>query len=424
MLLGAPVQPSKEQSDEVSRLMPPWWTNPFLYCLFFLLPFFLVTVWLAGPYMILLGQKVDNMTFDNVLLGLGSIAMFMLGASPFCFRQEPCRTAELSMPSVNRALKFMGTLSLVCNLIYFAPLAFHPALIVSFLSGGASAMYEVRDTLGQIPGITSFISACLPFFALYSAMIINKNKKEISRYNRRLFGILFAFIALRAIAGSERLALIEACVAYGIPRAVFVWEKSRFRTTMPFIGVVGVFSFFCIGEFFRSWQYYQKYYASFWEFITVRFFGYFATSINNGAGVITHYAPLDMPGQTIDGFYALLRIVGIDYVPGRKLLQNYLLTYSTPEFNSPGGLYVPYMDYGVILGLFVFVIMGVLTGLLYVKFLKKKPIGLLLYPPWFLGLLDIIRGWIWGNSRFVPVLIVSVFSLTILHIKRTDTNKA
>jgi oligosaccharide repeat unit polymerase len=320
-------------------------------------------------------------------------------------------------------LTFMGWLSLGCNLIFFAPIAFSPDIVVSFLTGGSGASKQLRQSFQQLPGITSFISACLPFFALYSATTIGDKAGGISRANHRLFTILFLFVAARALLGSERLALVEACVAYGIPRAAFVWRPGWFRTSMPFVGLGGVFALFSVGEYFRSWQFYKDYYDSYYDFVTVRFFGYFATSLNNGAGVVTFFPPLGMPGQTATGFYSLLRIIGIAYAPGVDVLNNYLNRYATPEFNTPGGLYVPYMDYGIVIGLFVFVVMGIITGWLYRQFISRKPIGLLLYPSWFLALLDIIRTWIWGGNRFVPVIIVTLLAAMILQVKNAPQGK-
>lgn len=417
--MGQIIKKKKVEKKTHANYAPPWWVNPFFYISFFLLPFFLITVYSAGPYMHKLGQSVNNLTTDNIVLGGLSIAMLALGTLPFALsKQTKIKQPQLDLVSVNKALVTMGLISLFCNLIFFFPLFLRPDLFISLLTGSSSAMYEIRRTAGQIPGITSFISACLPFFALYSFMRIEVGTKKLWAINRKLLIILFVFVAMRAIFSSERLALVEAAVAFGVPYIAFSWRPSFARMMVPFAGLAGVFSLFCIGEYFRSWQFYQDKYDSFWEFITVRFFGYFATSLNNGAGVISNYPEVGMPAHTASGVYKLFAIFGENYNPGIKQLQEYLSRFATPEFNNPGGLYIPYMDYGIVGGAIFCLVMGAVTGGLFVLFRNKRSLGLLLYPSWFLALLDIIRVWIWGNSRFVPVILIALLAYIIVSYKK------
>lgn len=386
----------------------PWWVNPFLYCLLFLFPFFILSIFTSHSYMYRLGQKVNNLTFDNILLGALSIAVFMLGALPFTYRARIAdwSVAMMSSFAVNRALALTGTLSAACYLIYFSSLIMNPGLVLEFFSGGAQSMYKIRAAMEQIPGVTSFMQADLPFFSLFSISTMAASGVVVSKQNRRLFYALAFFVCARGIMGSERLAIVEAAVAYAVPRAAFAWRPSLLRTSLPYLGIAGVFVLFCVGEYFRSWQFYKVYHASFWEFIIIRFFGYFSTSINNGAGIVSYYPPHYFPAETADGIYRLIRIFTDITNPGDELVMQYLRTFATPEFNNQGGLYVPYMDYGIVGGALCFLVFGALTGYLFRRFLALSPLALLLYPAWYLAMLDLIRVWIWGSSRFVPVLLV------------------
>lgn len=386
----------------------PWWVNPFLFCLLFLLPFFLLSIFTSHSYMFQLGQKTNNLTAENVLLGAASIVVFMVGAFPFTYRAKPAEWSAAMMSSfaVNRALMLTGLLSAACYLVYFSSIIANPGLVVEFFSGGAASMYKIRAAMEQIPGVTSFMQADLPFFSLYSVATMAASGTSVSKLNRRLFIVLMMFVCARGIMGSERLAIVEAAVAYAVPRAAFAWRPSLLRTSLPYLGIVGVFALFCVGEYFRSWQFYKAYQSDFWEFIVVRFFGYFSTSINNGAGIVSHYPPHYMPAETADGIYRLIRIFTDISNPGDALVMQYLRTFATPEFNNQGGLYVPYMDYGIVGGLVCFLLFGGLTGYLFRRFLGLGALALLLYPTWYLAMLDLIRVWIWGSSRFVPVLLV------------------
>lgn len=425
MLLNAvPKSAKKTKVVENTSFAPPWWVNPFSYCLYILLPLFIVTIITASPYMDKLGQRVNNMSVGNTFIGLLSIIVYMTGCamtgkSP---KTNPANATDLSIPSVNLALGLMGSIALLCGAIYFIPLLMNPMALIKFFIGDTAAMYEIRQQIGKIPGITSFMAAGLPFISLYSAVTLDKNVK-IKRLNRIFFILLFVMYGARAVIASERLALIEGMVAYGVPRAAFVWRPGPFRTYLPLIGFVGIFLLFCLGEYFRSWQYYKRFFDSYWNFISVRFFGYFITSINNGAGMITYYPPVGLPLQTVTGFYSLLRVFGLDLMPDNNNYATYLERYSTPEFNNPGGLYVPYMDFGILGGLVVFFLMGCITGTLFKLFMKRRPLGLLLYAPWYCALLDIMRQWIWGNSRFVPVLITAIgVSLIVYAIPKVKPN--
>lgn len=419
----------RRPADGEGKAGAPWWVNPFLYCVLFLLPFFLLSIFTSHSYMYKLGQKVNNLTPENITLGVCSIVLFMVGAFPFTYRARRASAPAEMMSSftVNRALMLTGYLSVICYLIYFSSLIMHPELILQFFSGGVQSMYTIRKAMAQIPGVTSFMQADLPFFSLFSIATMAISGVEVSKQNRRLFIVLLVFVAARGVMGSERLAIVEAAVAYAVPRATFAWRPGLLRTSLPYLGIVGVFILFCIGEYFRSWQFYQAYHSSFWEFIVIRFFGYFSTSINNGAGIVSHYPPLYFPAETADGVYRLVRIFTAAPNPADEMVSQYLRMFATEEFNNEGGLYVPYMDYGIVGGALCFLIFGAITGALFRRFLGLTPLALLLYPTWYLAMLDLIRVWIWGSSRFVPVLLVCFGVALILHYSsapQTRTGRA
>ena len=418
MLLNA--KPKEEEVVDLSELKAdsPWWLSPPLHFLFFLLPFFLITIAVSGPYMIKLGQKINNITPENIAIGILSIAMLTLGASLFSFiksgQKEP---VAYDASSVEKILSFLGVLSIAANTIYFFPLLFHPGVILSFFSGNVSAMYEMRATLEQIPGITSFMTASMPFFSLYSFVTISKTGYKVSKLNRKMFYIMLFFAAARAIVGSQRLALVIAIMAYLAPRIVFVWKRGVVRFLTPFAGILGVFVLFAFGEYFRSWQFYKLRYENFWEFISVRFLGYFSTAINTGSGVISNYEPYGYPYYTANWLVKLLRIFNIEFSERGSIVQDYLNRYTTPEFNNPGGLYIPYMDYGIIGGAAFFLLAGLFTGWLFYKFIRKDPIGILLFPSWFVGGLNLIRGILWTWSGYTPIIVLSIICAFLL--KRT-----
>ncbi len=419
MLLDVDAREVQEINLSEAKADPPWWLTPPLYFLFFLLPFFAVTIVVSQPYMIKLGQKVNNITFENVMVGLLSIAMLTLGASLFSFfaRKEKI-TVTYDAISVEKVLFVLGGLSFAANAFYLSPLLLHPGLLVSFLSGNASAMFEMRQTFASVPGVTSFVTACMPFFSLYSVVTLPNSGYTVSKGNKRLFYALFVLTFMRAILSSQRLALLIAALAYLIPRIVFVWKRSALRFFLPFAGIFGVFGLFSFGEYFRSWQYYKSFYDSYFEFVSVRFLGYFSTAINTGSGVITYYEPMGFPYYTANWFARLIRIFGFDYTKTKSIVDDYLARYADPEFNNPGGLYVPYFDYGILGGVIFFFLAGLFTGWLFYKFIRREPIGILLFPCWFVGCLDLTRVMLWVWSGFTPIIVLSFVAALFLRKNR------
>lgn len=420
MLLDVEEKKVKEINLSEVKADPPWWLTPPLYFLFFLLPFFSVTIIVSQPYMIRLGQKVNNINFENVMIALLSIAMLTLGASLFSFlaRKEKV-TVIYEAANVEKVLFVLGGLSFVTNVFYLSPLLLHPGLLLSFLFGGSeTAMFEMRQTFASIPGFTSFVTACMPFFSLYSFVTLPNSGYTVSKGNKRLFYALFVLTFMRAILSSQRLAFLIAVLAYLIPRMAFVWKRSALRSCLPFIGISGVFCLFAFGEYFRSWQYYKNFYDNYFEFVSVRFLGYFSTAVNTGSGVLTYYEPMGIPYYTANWFSRMIRIFGFDYTEKMSIVDDYLVRYATPEFNNPGGLYVPYFDYGILGGAVFFFLTGLFTGWLFYKFLRREPIGIFLFPCWFVGCLDLTRVMLWVWSGFTPIIVLSFIAAFFLRKNR------
>jgi hypothetical protein len=86
-----------------------------------------------------------------------------------------------------------------------------------------------------------------------------------------------------------------------------------------------------------------------------------------------------------------------------------LNNYASVEFNNPGGVFMPYCDYGLILGTFCWLILGLVSGGLMRGFIYRTPFGLVLYPVWYFGVLEVLRVFYWGDSRFFPVIVASFF---------------
>ena len=91
---------------------------------------------------------------------------------------------------------------------------------------------------------------------------------------------------LRNVVWGERIAMIETLV----PLAIVFLRKPRrplLTALAPVFAVVGLFLFFAVFEYFRSWSAYYKFqYDSYWIFVLSRLSGYYITALDNGAAMI------------------------------------------------------------------------------------------------------------------------------------------
>ena len=174
--------------------------------------------------------------------------------------------------------------------------------------------------------------------------------------------------------------------------------------------VFGIFSLF---EYTRSWTFYSKQYdGNFLSFAAQRFFGYYATAYNNGYLLVTYATPIGRwPSGTWAAFWSAPGISQIDllfrlsgYDPDR-LYDSALRLHGNPEFNNPSGIAQAVADYGEAGAAVYFLVVGIAFGILYAAFVASRPIGLLLYPVAFLGMLEIPRYMYWAEGRAVPALL-------------------
>jgi hypothetical protein len=224
-----------------------------------------------------------------------------------------------------------------------------------------------------------------------------------------LWWTILGFVAARAVLSGERLALLEALAAIFIVPIAFTWARSFWRTVAPYLGIVVIFIGFAAAEYIRSWQYYKQFYDTYYEFITVRFIGYFSTSVNNGAGTYLMYAADNPEPDIMVGW--VTRFPGLtSYFSGDEpsLLHRYLATWASPEFNNPGGLYAAFLDFPFLTGTVVMVGLGFVIGVTYQSFLRRRIFGMVLYPLLFLGITDLIRIVYMTDTRSFPIFVGTI----------------
>jgi oligosaccharide repeat unit polymerase len=296
-------------------------------------------------------------------------------------------------------------------------------LLKSVFTRGA-VIYTLRDPLKTLPGITTLTQLGIAAVVLGSLIGANVGWRIV----RRKLAILVLLAFVRALLYSERLAFLELAVPFMVLWLAesASWKRSRVLRTLiriaPVLGAAAVYMVFTGFETVRSWSiYYSSRESSLFVFGFWRLVGYYVTSINNSAYLLSSFHhPLGGPYFSLSFLwnFPVLNVLVKDLFSWVHL--NYsgymdLLAFgANPEFNNPGGLLSPVIDFGVLGGLAYWVVAGLATGYLYSLYIRKHPFGMCIYPVVYLTLTEVPRYLYWGEGRAFPALAYLVLSVTVL----------
>jgi hypothetical protein len=297
-----------------------------------------------------------------------------------------------------------------------------PADLVGALTAQSNYSGALRAGFAPVTGLTTLTQLGIAYVVLGGLLLL---AGERGRVPRRLAVVLLLGL-FRAFFLTERLAVLELVLPLVALAAVHARRRGGRRAlldlapvaALPLLAVVfGAF------EYSRSWVFFRsRTTATFPEFVLDRLAGYYATAYNNGAIGLEHAGhPGRLPYSSIEAFWTApgveqlglyQRLTGVDPTVAYTTM---LAQYGSPEFNNPGGLSLPLVDFGVPGGLVAFLLLGLLIGLLWTWFQDGAPYGLLLYPVAFTGLLELPRYLYVTQGRLVP----PVFALLVVaHLMR------
>ena len=300
-----------------------------------------------------------------------------------------------------------------------------PAQLIGALTAQSNYGDVFRTAFAPVTGITTLTQLGIAYVVLGALLLSAGPAHEHGTVRRRLAVVLLLGL-LRAFYLTERLALLELVVPLVAVTAVRARRRGGSRraldltpaVALPLLAVVfGAF------EYSRSWVFFRtRTTSSFPHFVLDRLAGYYATAYNNGAIALDHAAfPGRLPYSSIEGFWTAPGVQSLhlyQHLTGVDPLAAYaglLQQYGTPEFNNPGGLSVPLVDFGVPVGLLVLLLLGLLVGALWVTFQDSSPHGLLLYPVAFTGVLELPRYLYFTQGRVVPPVLAL---LVVAHLLR------
>jgi hypothetical protein len=294
---------------------------------------------------------------------------------------------------------------------------------------------HLKSQFVTIPGVTTLTQLGMPFVVLAVLLLLHG---RAGFKLRRMLVLVLMLAAVRSYLVSERLASLELIIPIAVLLAAHSAGSTNVRARaltkgaplilLPLL-VVGFGAF----EYSRSWTFYStRTTQSYPEFTLKRIAGYYVTAYNNSEISLEHQTfPDRLPYSTLAAvweaplvkqadLYATLSRSSPAPAPDAgnyvlDLSNDILVQQGNPEFNSPGGLGVPFVDYGLIGGFIFLFGTGLALGLAYRGFVDSHPLAVLLYPLLATGVFELPRYLYWNQGRATPAFIAVLVVALRLH---------
>ncbi|MDH6180224.1 positive regulator of sigma E activity [Microbacteriaceae bacterium SG_E_30_P1] len=300
-------------------------------------------------------------------------------------------------------------------------------IIIDLVEGEASAPYRLKEFyLDPVSGVTTWTQ-----LAIVVGPLAVLRGKLTGRSPVPLVVALLVVAAARALLFSERLALLEVFVSVAIAWLVFrdkppFFFRSTSAVLLSYASLwVGLIVFFGVFEYTRSWLHYYagRFDGGIVDFAWQRLLGYYATAINNAA----------LQGQIADSDFSFAFLLQGDLYatllgPAGEDASRFatsLQTLSNPEFSNVSGLLVPGNALGSLGGLVFWVISAAVIGIVAILASRGKLLAILAYCTVGIGVLEIVRLFYYGTSRYLAVVIcllalaLTYFIVTRAHAQET-----
>ncbi|MCZ8379295.1 O-antigen ligase [Mycobacterium sp. CPCC 205372] len=359
-----------------------------------------------------------SVTIETLLLfGCGAMALAFgaLAAITLAPASRPLDApwpalGERSVSALRRCSSVLAALTLIGYAGFAVMIARSGITIPQLLSGDPS----VKTAIGTIPGVTTLTQFGVAAMVAASLLLAQR----FSRFELAKLLIIVGLAVVRAFVNSERLAVMELVVpivvVFAAKLAAAPGVRRRLAQLIPAVFLVLVVVLFGVFEFFRSWGFYRAHTSdSFIEFTLNRIAGYYATAMNNGHLNIEHLQwPKRLPYDTVEAVWSAPGVEAMRLYerlgghpppntrdPADSLYVSVLSKFGNPEFNSESGYSGPFVDYGSVGGIIFFLVVGLAAGLIYRGFCQGAVFGLVLYPVFFIGLLELPRYMYWSYGR-------------------------
>lgn len=413
----------------------PWWCSPAGLAFGFLLPVMGV-IYLGGE------SGASGLTIRGVrylnehFLLLGALLIISLALPAWLGAQiQLSRTRqEPNYADWDVAVQFVAGIAVFAYLIWFKDIFFSPATLFGVLTGSVKLS---RSEIGLTPGLTSLANMAPAFYSIYAYRLLKNASCRVPRALHIWFGVLLSLTLFRVYVWSERLALIELLIPFGLAMGWWVANRrsARFwsivRVFGPFAALPFIILFFGASEYFRSWTsdtYRGK--MDFWDFVIGRLASYYYTALNNGAGMV-----VILPNATFEFEFLLEWLHKAPFGLGKPFSEYvgwqesrffwYLHSYQDPEFNSPSAIYAVLNDMGLYGGIGYFMLEGLIAGLAFRAYRRGGLAGVLIFPLFFISLAEIYRYTYLGQPRaFTWVLAMILVAVLVVMVSTVRKARA
>jgi hypothetical protein len=408
-----------------------WWFKPHVVTGVWAIPLLLIATLIPHEWYLDIPGTPKYMNIENFAVGLGGLLFFIggawLGARPFSrFGAVHASSLPLSVSETTYRLAMNAVLlvTFVAYVIWLKSYLANPSLIIPILLGEPGAAYDARDVAERVPGITSFTNAA-PLYVILYALFSKVTGAPLRVWDKLAMGLLVFLTVVRVFIYSERLALMWVAVPFVLAALGSAGKRRQLVAVLPVILAVLTVLLFAINEYFRSWiNFYENRWDSYWGFVLSRLSAYYMVAFNNGAGMFEKYDTLYIPVATAQWFWQLpipflpegmLGLFNIEqYYPHAEFLRS----FANPEFNNVA-LFFPFLEFGIVGGTGIWGILGWFSGRLYYGFTEGTAVGLLLYPSWYVCVLEIPRVFAFPSTRFFVLFMVTLGVIWIFSRQRS-----
>lgn len=424
----------RDPADRELHLRWPWWIHPAWAFALLTGSMAIVSVTLpAGAFSEWRAPKFLDEELSLTLIAL--MLVFFIGI--VVGSGAAARGGSVTMRFSSRQVSYLRR---AYRLLFLLTLLGYGLWVISALSQGVTAQ-DLSDVLGRSEGaIGALKENSRPIGGLTTAtqfgpvalalgIILNKMGEA-----GRVYWVIVALAAFRAMFYAERLALIEVLIPVLVLGAMTTYGTTKRASLIriaPIVAAPLVWGLFALFEYSRSWIYYERLTPlPFHEWVTLRLIGYYVTSFNNSALLVQAVDEAKAtPYFAIDGFWnfpltaAIMPHPGIQGLTATEWWQYTLQLNANPEFNNSGSFLAAYGEFGMAWAILFWLAIGLVVGVVFSQMTKGRLPALLAVSTLFVGLLELSRFTYWTQGRAFPVLL-AVVVIAVTFPKSRENNAA
>lgn len=399
-----------------------WWANPLSPVLLLLVPALLAS-WAVPEHAYLEHWRTPKyLEFGGVVRSLVAMLLIAVGALivtrgrlGLAVRDEWPSLSPVARQVLRRAFFVLFRISCAAYVVWVLVAiqrGLRPASLLDALQEQNTFSGELKAQFQTVTGVTT-LTQCAIAAVVIAALLGNEADRAIKRRVALLVGLAVA----RGFFLAERLAVIELALPWLVVRSGALAATGRRRTGRwivrfgPALAIPLLLGAFSLFEYSRSWTFARtRTDDTFLEHSAYRLAGYYATSINNGE---LNRQTIDrterLPYFTVEFLWdapGVSSVLDYEQLSGVEPGSDAVARLANPEFNSPGGISGPFVDFGDAGGFAYYALVGLVLGGLYRSFAASRLLGLLLYPTVFTGLLELPRYLYWAQGRVSPAYAV------------------